>query len=135
MVVRPVFNNCMEYSPAYSASGCWPSWGSHLHCISSIWVKIALKEVFSGADTYDRYALGRRAHPCRRSVWYLVIISTGFSDTEHFISFFRANPVFSLRSTGWFPEMLRHFCRWDLPDPSLPDGNRGEKDTEHCSPW
>ena len=32
----------------YSSSGCWPSWASHLHSVSSIWVKTALKEDSSG---------------------------------------------------------------------------------------
>lgn len=31
-----------------SWSGAWPSWASHLHSVSSIWVKTARKEESSG---------------------------------------------------------------------------------------
>ena len=39
-----------RHSPSggYSSSGCWPSWASHLHSVSSILVNTALKEESSG---------------------------------------------------------------------------------------
>ena len=51
------------------------------------------------------------------------------------ISFFPADQESFSQSDQWFPERLHPLCRWDLPDPSLPDGNRAGRDTGHYSPW
>ena len=76
-------------------------------------IKMVLRELQENTD-----ATQRGLHP------YFIIIPDASAD-----------PVPYPRLSGSFPEMLHRFCRWDLPDPSPPDGNKAGRDTGHYSPW
>ena len=76
-------------------------------------IKMVLRELQENTD-----ATQRGLHP------YFIIIPDASAD-----------PVPYPRLSGSFPEMLHRFCRWDLPAPSPPDGNKAGRDTGHYSPW